>query len=50
MATTAKIHHRKHKNGKTLKLFLLILAVGAVLAVVVGLLVLMNNPSYENRL
>jgi len=50
MQSIAKAHHhRKHKQGKAIKVVMLILAVGVVLAVVVGLLVLMNNPSYESR-
>ena len=48
MSTTARTHHhRKHKSGKALKIILLALAVGVVLAVIAGLLVLMNNPTYE---
>lgn len=50
MPTTARIHqHRKPKSGKALKFILLALAVAAVLAIIVGLLVLMNNPTYQNR-
>ena len=50
MQSTAKgSHQRKHKQSKALKVVMLLVAIGVVLAVVVGLLVLMNNPSYEGR-
>jgi len=51
MTSTTKAHHsRRHRHdNKAIKVVMVVLAIGVVLAVVVGLLVLMNNPTYEGR-
>ncbi len=51
MATTPKHegHRRRHSHRTYLQVGFTILLVLAVIAVVVTLLILMNNPTYEGR-